>query len=59
MGMVGSGSLVDEREEALGRCWSFCFCCCLVLETDEGEVVVLDFLFLVLLGLTGKNMAGS
>lgn len=55
---VGSGSLVDEREEALGRCnWTFCFF--LFLATDEDEGGVLDFLFLVLLGLTGKNMAGS
>lgn len=52
MGAVGSGSLVEERVEALDRCC--CFCLFLEADVDEG---VFDFLFLVLLGLTGKNMA--
>lgn len=53
VGAVGSGSLVDEREAALVRC------CCLFFEVEEEEVGVFDFLFLMLLGLTGKNMADS
>lgn len=56
MGAEGSGSLVEERVEALERCCCCCCCFCLFLETDEG---FFDFLFLVLLGLTGKNMADS
>lgn len=55
VGAVGSGSLVEERVEALDRCCCCCFC--LFLETDAEEEGVFDFLFLVLLGLTGKNMA--
>lgn len=56
MGVVGSRSLVEERVGALERC---CCCCgfCLFLEVAEEEERVFDFLFLVLLGLTGKNMA--
>lgn len=59
VGAVDSGSLVDEREEVLGCCCCCCCCCLLPLEMEEEEEVVFDFLFLVLLGLTGKNMAGS
>lgn len=55
MGAVGSGSLVEERVEALERCCCCCCCFCLFLAPDEDGVF--DFLFLVLLGLTGKNMA--
>lgn len=55
VGVVVSGSLVDDRVEALERFCCCCCCFCLFLGTDEDEGVF-DFLFLALLGLTGKNM---